>query len=233
VTPRQTECLALRDQGVPVKVIARKLGLSPNTVKDAITCARNNLRREGKLPPMPPMPSGKNYAENERKLLGLLGHTPMGSREMLVAMPELTRRQIERYINRLSKAGKIKSIGHGIALVWVTAEYYPLVNKIQARSDAAAARQRVAEDGAASERQAHRKKLAAKAIRQIVTIDTRKTTASVSIAKGLPGLPIITEKTIITIIQTPKGRYHVDMPIGSGVISKDWQSRRTAIAATN
>jgi len=121
VTPRQQECLALRDQGLAVKVIAKQLGLSPNTVKDALTGARNALRRDGALPPLV---DGKSLtAKAERKLLGLLSHTPMGSREIGVAMPELSARQIERHINRLAKTGTIVKQGNGRSLVWMTPEH--------------------------------------------------------------------------------------------------------------
>ena len=224
MTPRQQECLALRDQGLAVKVIAKQLGLSPNTVKDAITGARNALRREGKLPPAPEMPSGRNYAQNERKILGLLGHTPMGSRALLVAMPEITQRQVNRHINRLAKEGKIVKTGSGVSLVWMT----PALSKAIEMRDAAALRQLAAETEAAKARQAVRRKAEAKAIKTTQTVETRPTAPVVSIHAGKHQLPVITSETKITIVPTPKGRYHVEMPMGSGAISQDWLERRMA-----
>jgi hypothetical protein len=193
VTPRQQQCLALRDQGLAVKVIAKQLGLSPNTVKDALTGARNALRRDGALPPLI---DGKSLtAKAERKLLGLLSHTPMGSREIGVAMPELSARQIERHINRMAKTGAIVKQGNGRSLVWMT--------------------------------HGHAKTVEVKR-KRIVIVDIRPTAPTVSISAGKHQYPIDTSRAKITIVPTPKGRFHVEMPMGSGAISQDWLARRMA-----
>jgi hypothetical protein len=224
MTPRQHECLALRDQGLAVKVIAKQLGLSPNTVKDAITGARNALRREGKLPPAPEMPSGRNYAQNERKILGLLGHTPMGSRALLAAMPEISQRQAHRHINRLAKEGKIVKKGSGVSLVWMT----PALAKAIEMRDAAALRQLAAETEAAKARQAVRRKAEAKAIRTIPTVETRPSVASVQVHAGKHQYPIDASKAKIQYIPTPRGRYECDHPPKPGMFSQDWMARRMA-----
>jgi hypothetical protein len=183
----------MRDQGLAVKVIAKQLGLSPNTVKDALTGARNALRRDGALPPLV---DGKSFtAKAERKLLGLLSHTPMGSREIGVAMPELSARQIERHINRMAKTGAIVKQGNGRSLVWMTPA---LATKAEVRK------------------------------KRIVTVDIRPTAPTVSIAAGKHQYPIDTSRAKITVIPTPKGRFHVEMPMGSGAISQDWLARRMA-----
>jgi predicted transcriptional regulator len=234
MTPRQQQCYDMRATGMPVKVIAKELGVSPHTVKQLLWEARTSLRSQGKLPPPPERLSDGDFAVTQQQILQMLDSSAMGLQQICAAVQKLNEKQIVRRLYLLAKMGSLMSHGRGRSSVWMTPAYFAsgyrskAAEKALERQQAAAARQKLAEDEAIRKRQKVRKQMEAKALQaQTVNIvQSRPGMAGVTIQAAKGGEAIITERTLITVIPTPPGRFEVDIPRGKGAISSDWKARR-------
>jgi hypothetical protein len=226
VSPRQKQVTDMRQHGMSIREIAGALGIQMQSVKDHIQAAKHRKENPGRKP----SPAIQEARRIDAAMKAAIASEPVGSAALAKLFPNLTRSQIKKSLYRLQDHGLAKSSGRGKFVVWghPDALQHRAAIKAQEMRDAAALRQKMAEDKAATVRQQVRKKLAEKPVRSAVTVDIRPTAPTVSIAAGKHQYPIDTSKAKITIVPTPKGRFHVEIPMGSGAISQDWLARRMA-----
>jgi hypothetical protein len=196
------------DQGMTCREIAEKLGIQRQTVKDHLVLAR----KHPVTPKRKDSPAIQEARRIDAAMREAIASEPVSPARLIELFPKLTRSQIKKALYRLQDLGQAKSHGRGKYVVWGHPDVLQThaERRAQEMRDAAALRQKMAE----------------KPVRQAVNFTAQPSAPVVSISAGKPQSTIDYSKAMITIIPTPKGRYHVDMPKGSGVISQDWHERR-------
>lgn len=216
----------MRQNGMSIREIAESLGIQMQSVKDHIQAAKHRKENPGRKP----SPAIQEARRIDAAMKAAIASEPVGSAALAKLFPNLTRSQIKKALYRLQDHGHAKSSGRGKFVVWghPDALQHRAAIKAQEMRDAAALRQKMAEDKAATVRQQVRKKLAEKPVRSAVTVDIRPTAPTVSISAGKHQYPIDTSKAKIQYIPTPRGRYECDHPPKPGMFSQDWMARRMA-----
>jgi predicted transcriptional regulator len=236
-TPRQQMILDMRASGMTAREVGDKLGITAQAVKDHCSAARLREQREQR-PPKKRQQSVIAEANRAAVLEAVKAEARTFS-GLLEFFPDITPCQMEKACEWLSKQKLMRTYHYGKLRFWAMSQ--EAANKAYAASElgkekarrmleAAAARQRMAEDEAMKERQRVRRAVEAKAL-QVKTasiVQVRPSLQGVTIQAAKGGEAIITEKTLITVIPTPPGRFEVDIPKGKGVISGDWNARRLA-----
>lgn len=232
-TPRQQQILDMRAAGMTSKQIAEKLGITPQSVKDHLHQAK---MREHKQPGKYNHAISMAAAANRAAILAMLQERAMPRAELLIEFPDIKPKQMEKALARLSSEGAIKTYRWRNVKVWSVSQeladaYFAASLRVQQRAqemaDAAAARQRMAEDEAVKLRQEIRRKAAEKAAkskpRQMVVIRPVMESVRISTASGREA--IIPQGLQIQHYPTPGCRFAPE-PGFERTITADWQARR-------